>query len=728
LDGLDVKKVTYNERGERILVSDSPEAKATIFAHGVDESKMREAANRQASVEAVRKIDSEIKSLEEKLDKARTVAAHAEYKNASVWRRLKQTLGITPRETDKAPETIAYKGVLNELLKLKLDRVEAMKDNFTPSEYKRAIAEALQVFKTESEFKYDDAYIETARESKGFLEKLEDIGRWYNKQSKWKKIGVGVVLASGAFFTGGSLGTFMIPILVKKAVGTAGLFATFDPMFEKALRDRLEKKIAKESENEVKESEETLISIDVLKLKLQKEIDELDQNFLRRKRERLARKASIALFAGAIGFGSTFFSHASGAAEAKDVAKGAGSAVKAAVESESTAPAMGSGTVAREQLDRVLQGGVDGNTGVASAPTGVATEVTKAAVEAPVVTVGAPAVFEASVGDNIYEVSKGDTVDGLIGSYLSEHYSNFSGMSEGQKTHAINALERQLRHLSPEQLKAAGIGSGNIHNIQVKELVDLDKLFSVGDADKVMGKAAKISAEAVKNIEANNAQIAEWAAKNPGVPINEVTIENKILHPQSGVAGNVMHARGGVQLSPQGFTGVPADVVSNADSQTITNLQEQLRTANGKIDMLHQGYEELKHLPRAENWSSQIFGIAPNESLGTSTKTFEQIKDIRIADIRSDLHLIHENKAIYADAQEIKGVTGERTGLLGWQLTGFSDFSNSEKSALKLSTYLKSLPWDMQNKVTLGDYIKHVTPLVEKGDRIGASKLFTTSM
>jgi hypothetical protein len=66
--------------------------------------------------------------------------------------------------------------------------------------------------------------------------------------------------------------------------------------------------------------------------------------------------------------------------------------------------------------------------------------------------------------------------------------------------------------------------------------------------------------------------------------------------------------------------------------------------------------------------------------------------------------------------------------LLGWQLKSFTDFSNSKDGALKLSTYLKSLPWDMQNKVTLGDYIKHVTPLVKQGDRLGASGLFTTSI
>jgi TolA-binding protein len=598
-----------------------------------------------------------------------------------------------------------------------------MQADLSPEDLKVKMAETLQFFGTESKIRLYEAWTQATMKREGKFAKAvgfcEDFGNQYNKLKLWQKLGLGALALGTSVATGGgAMATGML--VARRAAAGLGSFAMFEGVLEKISQkmasNTMENKAGEAMTGlEKKEGAEARLNHLMDTLKSEMSEGNLRQELHDRAKGKTLRTISAAALSLGMMFGipagADYLKNMYFGTEVTEVAKGAGVVAQTASENGNLTPTpMGSsGTIAQEQLKNVFQGGADSHADTVAAPSGAATEVAKTVAEAPAGVVD---------GSNIYEVSKGDTVDGLIGSYLSEHYSNFDDMSEGQKTHAINALERQLRHLSPEQLKLAGIGSGNIHSIQVKELVDLDKLFSADDADKVMGKAAKISAEAVKSIEANNEQIAEWATKNPGVPINEVTIENRILHPHTGVAGDVAHVRGMV----------PADPVSSADDSTVTQLQDQLRTANAKIDMLHQGYEELKHLPRAENWSSQIFGIAPNESLGASTKTFEQIKDIRIADIRNDVNIIQENRAMYADAQEIKGVTGEKTGLLGWQLKSFTDFSNSKDGALKLSTYLKSLPWDMQNKVTLGDYIKHVTPLVKQGDRLGASGLFTTSI
>lgn len=650
-----------------------------------------------------------------KLVELRQAYAEAEYRNVGVWQRLREKLGVRKKESDSVPEREAYHLALQKLIDLKIQRLK-MQADLSPEDLKVKMAETLQFFGTESKIKLYEAWTQATMKREGRFAKAvglcEDFGNQYNKLKLWQKLGLGALALGTSVVTGGgAMATGML--VARRAAAGFGSFAMFEGVLEKISQkmasNTMENKAGEAMIGlEKKEGAEARLNhlMDILKSEMSD--GNLRQELHDRAKGKTLRTISAAVLSLGMMLGipalgdylkDTYFG-AEVAENTADATKEAVATAKAVA--EDGAPA--SGTIVQEQLEKAFQAGADGHVDMAPAPSGVATETVKVVTEAPI-----PAD---------YEIVKGDTTWHILDGYLTDHDPNFSGMSEGQQTHAIDALKDKLKLLTPAQLKEAGFSSGNIDKLRIGDTIHLDRLIDTVDADKAIENAGHISAAAQHAIEQNNEKIAEWAAAHPGVPINEVTIENQILHPHTGVAGDVAHVRGVV----------PVDPVSSVDDSTATSLQEQLRAANAKIDMLHQGYEELKHLPRAENWSTQIFGIAPNESLGASTKTFEQIKDIRIADIRSDLHLIHENKAIYADAQEIKGVTGERTGLLGWQLTSFSDFSNSEKSALKLSTYLRSLPWDMQNKVTLGDYIKHVTPLVKQGDRLGASGLFTTSM
>jgi hypothetical protein len=301
-------------------------------------------------------------------------------------------------------------------------------------------------------------------------------------------------------------------------------------------------------------------------------------------------------------------------------------------------------------------------------------------------------------------VAKGDSVWKISGRLADQ--LNLEG---AERTHFIDSLKDKFGDVPLQE--------GEIINFSEK---GIDKEF----IENALGKSGSLTAEQISSIEANDANIAEFSRENPHVTLTNEGVD-QILHPNPSVgvsASDVNVPR--THVLPSGLKLVPiGDLTLDDGDSTVTNLQNQLNVADTKIDMLHQGYVELQHLPRAEDWSSQIFGTAPNESLGMSSKTFAEIQNTPISSIQGDIESIMRDKKIYADGQ----IVGGNSGLQGWQLKNFTDFSNSKESSLKLSTYMKSLPWSMQDKVTLGDYIKHVTPLVKPGDRLGASGLYTTT-
>lgn len=642
-----------------------------------------------------------------KLVDARKKYADAKYENERLWKKILKKLPLVKKkETDGVPEEKVYSQLRRDLIDLEVAKLRLMESQgqLTPEQREAEETKVKQLIRTETTIKVLDAYKGATSErtswAKSAFGAFEDIGKWYNKQPLWAKVGVGVALMGGAVLTGGGVAGVAIPMMVRRALGTAGMYASLDPMAEKYFREKLEKRILEDSQKSVEMIQTVGDRMDVLKLMLQKDSDNLDQNLTQGIRGNIFRKASVFVFSGAVGFGSALFSNVSEAAGVKDAAKGAASATKAAAENVGQVPAPGSGTIAREQLAKALQGGVDGKPDVPPISPSVAEAVKNA--------VGVPS----GVGDNIYEVSKGDTVDGLIGSYLSEHYQNFDGMTDGQKTHAINALERQLKHLSPEQLKLAGIGSGNIHSIQLEEHIDLDKLFSTADADKVMGKAANISAVAQQSIEANNEKIAEWVKTHPGEPYLGQSLEATPSHVAP--ASHVMNTRGTMQLPPSSGAGVPSDYIPDASDAAMDQAKQEISKLQNNVASAQESINALAMQPRVDGWIKPMLESVP-EGSPVSSISMAEMKKIPLKDIQ--YAMTHDS----ADAYERVHMTREQFA----NVKQFIQGAEKDRLVPPLNDIVGRKP-----DLKIGDYITKIAldPKVKIGYMVGGRGGFSTSI
>ncbi len=655
-----------------------------------------------------REFRAQIKSLEGELEELRAKYVKKDYEETSAWKRISRILGRNLEPSSDIDEKAKYQEKLQELLDARLTLAKLGKEG---DALKDAMAGELQYFMTESKIKLYDARTEV--KGTGYLEK---VGNYYNdlvRKHPWVSAGIGLTLLGAGFASGGAApATLTLAVFLKRAIATPGLFVTTDSILGGAsawFRDRgIKKDVDKESQKTPEEIERFIKAMNA----------DCDKSLLQCKVAGRVQKLIAALAAGLL-FGHTAiaaYEHLTGGGIVDKVAsaqamspekavemKASTDATMAAAENVGQVPAPGSGTIAREQLTKALQGGVDGKPDVPPISPSVA-EAAKNAVGVP-----------SGVGDNIYEVSKGDTVDGLIGSYLSEHYQNFDGMTDGQKTHAINALERQLKHLSPEQLKLAGIGSRNIHSIQVKELVDLDKLFSTEDADRVMGKAANISAAAQHSIEQNNEAIAKWAVAHPGVPINEVTIENQILHPHAGVASEVAHGSR-VQLPPQGFTGVPADYYAPSIENSTPTPGVSAESISPPVSPAEAPFERpsLTEMRRGSDWFMQIFRV-DDQSLGGANKDWVFDKKEILSTKMTDVLRVGGNGSVSISPD---------SHLSFEQSKNLQEFATSLPKAFPggqaaLGDFLKARP-----NISVGEYLARVAKVVPQGTRIG---LYTTT-
>src|SRR3990167_8797685 len=137
--------------------------------------------------------------------------------------------------------------------------------------------------------------------------------------------------------------------------------------------------------------------------------------------------------------------------------------------------------------------------------------------------------FDWAKGVPPIEAHSGDSTWKLLGQYLSTKDSHFSGMNEAERTYAIDALKDKLQAMSPDQLKAAGFGSGDISKLGIGEHINFDKLVG-GNVAEAMKGASGLSAEAAESITKNNAAILEWAKAHPGVKLTDALIDSSILH------------------------------------------------------------------------------------------------------------------------------------------------------------------------------------------------------
>ena len=96
-------------------------------------------------------------------------------------------------------------------------------------------------------------------------------------------------------------------------------------------------------------------------------------------------------------------------------------------------------------------------------------------------------------------VQKGDTLWGLTEKQLNQN-PRFAGLDRAGKDFAIDSYMKKLGGMSPEQLRALGIHSGNINQLQIGEHLKLPILQDQGFFDSTVSGADALSPEQRANI------------------------------------------------------------------------------------------------------------------------------------------------------------------------------------------------------------------------------------
>lgn len=684
---------TDTRAGETMHAADSVKGKEILAAHGVESSpEAMELTRIEKAIKALYNTmtDENGKVVEAgTLVDARKAYADAEYRNVGVWQRLREKLGVRRKESDSVAERTKYNEALQQLVTLKVDRLRALvaidkkkeAPELSPEYLKEAMVEELQFIGTESKIKLYEAWTQATMERAGRFAKgwrlCEDFGNGYNKLKLWQKLGIGAAALGFSVATGGGAAATGMLIARRGAAGL-GTFVTLEGFLEKISQSRASNAVKNKAEQSVSEMKEGDAE-QQLKQLLKKLKGEVSKDNLRQElHDRAKGKTVRTLTAAALSLGAMFGIPAV-ADHVKDTYFAAAEVAEAVNEVPHTT-GVALGTPLGEHVAVAGQGPA------------VAAE---AQPQTPV-----PSAAEAHTGGNVYEVSRGDNVDGLIESYLDEHYPKFDGMTAGQKTHAINALERHIRLLSPEQLRAAGIGSGNIHKLVPGQFVDIDKLFNLEDADKAMGKAADISAAAQHSIEQNNEVIAKFAAEHPNVPINEVSIENQILHPHTAPASHVMNGRGTIQLPPPVGAGTPPDYVP-ADDSTVEPLKEEVAKLKQEVSAVRELAGATAMQPRVDGWIGPILRAVPEGGSLQPSVTIAEFKKIPLRDIQYAMthdsadayEKVHMTRDQFANVKQfIQGVEKDR---LVPPLNGIAD----RRPDLKIGDYLTKIALDPKVKI-----------------------------
>lgn len=107
------------------------------------------------------------------------------------------------------------------------------------------------------------------------------------------------------------------------------------------------------------------------------------------------------------------------------------------------------------------------------------------------------------------EVHKGDTVWSIIDKQLSQGKGvAYDQLGEARKTFAIDALKDKFATMSPDQLKAIGISSGNINELAIGDKIDLSKIMADENVAKAFESAKGLSQEQLMSIHENLKEVS----------------------------------------------------------------------------------------------------------------------------------------------------------------------------------------------------------------------------
>ncbi|MEI8096931.1 MAG: hypothetical protein WCG73_02400, partial [Candidatus Moraniibacteriota bacterium] len=363
------------------------------------------------------------------------------------------------------------------------------------------------------------------------------------------------------------------------------------------------------------------------------------------------------------------------------------------------ASAAGPGVANPEQL------GGSSTTGVTEAIAGQQPDVNKPSVptsETLVPEVSAEVKMGETIEDfvaNDMEIEKGDSVWKIAGLLADQ----LDLKEDAQRTHFIDALKDKFGDV---RLKAGETINFSDHGI--------DEDFVKSALADVKG----LTEGQIASIEANDAKIADFAAKNPGVTLTNESVET-ILN------GNSVEVTLGQSTGVIDYSKPSAPIIDrvNAPGETLsaTSISSEYvvpvegspaveQSTGPNISRIEPVFTaELQ--PRVNDWYVQIFKMenpAPGQDWFVDKG---KIGSMKLMDMMKDAKLYKEGS-----------LTGYKTGLSGEQIKNFAAFfQNVERYEI---VFDRKAFFQEHPHATVMDYLKKVAPLVTKGQRLG---LYTTT-
>ena len=700
----DAKLVATMEKGETGAAK-GKEFKEKEIARGMNTSEDKADAGRSAGKKEG--LDESIAKMTVELDILRTAYAKKDYEETGVWRRLSRIFGKKLEPTGAVDEKMKYQEKLQELLDARLTLAKLGKEG---DDLKEAMAGELQYFNIESKVKLYDAWTETKGEGR-----LERLGKSYNdlvRKHPWVSAGIGLSLLGAGLASGGAVPvTLTAAVFLKRALATPGLFVTADSMLGKASAWARDRGIKKQIEKEKKKSPEEMEAF------IRKMNENPDRALMKCKVGGRVQ-TSVAWLAATLLLSSAAvnaYEHVMNSGVISVAQQDVPNPVKDIAHPPAVNPVEANGNV---PAPPVADAQAPSASLVADAPVASAPVEAPSVAEAPAAAAEAPAVAGAEAPAPLPDVSDAIAQEKSIEEFVNQDITVEKGDSvwkisgrladqlnlEGaERTHFIDSLKDQFGDVELQEGQVINMGEKGI-----------DRDF----IENALGKSDSLIPTQVESINANDAKIAAYALENPDVTLTEEVIDKDILHPQheGGTHATDMHARVLDSRLDDGFRRVAAFDASN-DSPAAASVVEAASSVTSTAERL----TEIQ-LGRSNDWAKQVFGMAPNDELVSSAKTYKEVQSIKIIDVQKDIRELLTGK-IYADGQ-----IGENTKLTGWQMKNFADFSNGKDVNLKLSTYVNRLSFDERPKANLGGYMKYLAENAGKSARLGSSGLFTTSV
>lgn len=431
-------------------------------------------ANPEAPVSPeVPKVETPADSSQQKIDALRTDMEEFRYKYAemdyeknSAWKTLTGFFRNLRDNGQKDPDTeywkSEYMSKLMELQNLELEQIK--QEGLKGDELKERMAGMLRYYKIEQAAELYRDRTQVQIDKKGFVKKAwgtwEHIVKEYGKLSTPAKVFAGVALAGLSLSSGGAAALYIVAI--RRAMGATGVAMTADALLaaraERKDKEKTEAHLAQFKEGfEVKDAE---VAVEKFASLLKGEIEQLNNGLQKKKLETLRRKGlSLGIGVGLVFGGSALASQVSGMMHHEGAV--AHTEPAAAPEAASSAPA------------------------AASAPEAASSAPARAEVPS-----ASPGVLpqEFKVSFDRYQVTADDGKRGLWG-VLEEHLPK-DMLPQAEKNRIIQSLEnviqQKLDHMSAAELKEVGFPKGNINQIYAGTEIDLGKLLTPEEVQKVL--------------------------------------------------------------------------------------------------------------------------------------------------------------------------------------------------------------------------------------------------